>query len=111
MKKIYAVKSLFESIVTPDSTSERIFEERIILVESENKEKASEQFIQHFPPDTYANSMGGLTTNRLAKILDIFELVDELGNDVNYKEVYSRFLIFDKNITVKEVIEQYKLDK
>lgn len=44
-------------------------------------------------------------------ILDIFGLIDEFAGDINFKEVYSRFLPFDEMITADEVIKLYSLDK
>jgi len=52
-----------------------------------------------------------LTTNKLVKILDIFETVDNLKGSLNFKEVYSRYLIFDYSLAVEEVIEKSSLDK
>lgn len=111
MKKLYAVKSLFESVTETDTSLEKIFEERIILVEAEDEAEASGLLNKKFPADIYSNSAGGLTTNKLVKILDVFETVDNLKGSLNFKEVYSRYLIFDYSLTVEEVIEKYSLDK
>ena len=62
--------------------------------------------------DTYLNGEGGSTTVRLAKILDIFELVDDLDESLDFKEVYSRHFLFEQDVVdVATVIELYRLDK
>ena len=46
------------------------------------------------------------------KILDVFELVDDLSESLNLKEVYSRYIIFENpSTTAAEAIEKYSLDK
>lgn len=45
------------------------------------------------------------------RISDTFEVMEEFKEDINFKEVYSHYLHFDKPITADEVIELYSLDK
>ncbi|MEK4423808.1 DUF4288 domain-containing protein [Solibacillus sp. FSL K6-1523] len=111
MYGVYSVKLLFESFVSPNLSSEKIFEERIILVRAENLDEINELIYKKFPADTYLNGEGGSTTVQLAKILDIFELVDDLEESLDFKEVYSRHLLFEQDIDATTAIELYKLDK
>ncbi|STX08857.1 Uncharacterised protein [Kurthia zopfii] len=111
MKNFYSVKLLFESVVSLNLSPEKIFEERIILVQAENSDDISNLVYSKFPPDTYSNSEGGFTTIQLVEILDVFELVDDIEESLNFKEVYSRHLIFEQDVTAKEAIGLYSLDK
>lgn len=52
-----------------------------------------------------------MTTNKVVAILDTFELVDNLEETVHLKEVYSRYLVFDKETSPEEAIKRYSLDK
>ncbi|CAM4102254.1 DUF4288 domain-containing protein [Lederbergia lenta] len=109
MYDIYSVKLLFESIVSPNPSPEKTFEERIILIKSDNIEDINQMVYDHFKPETYPNSEGGLTTLKLVN--DVFELVDDLNDSVNFKEVYSRHLLFDQEITFEKVVNLFSLDK
>ncbi|MFP3419494.1 MULTISPECIES: DUF4288 domain-containing protein [Bacillus] len=112
MRRIYSAKLLFESISSPSVRSDKIFEERIILVRAKNHRKVKEIVKHSFPEDTFDNADGGQTTTKLAAILDIFELVDNLEEEpLHLSEVYSRHLIFDKETSVEEAIEVYSLDQ
>lgn len=111
MNNMYAVKSLFESSASPNVYSDKIFEERIIVVKAQNEGEIKAIMYQQFPPDTYENSAGGYTTIQLVKILDVFEIVDHVGDSLHLKEVYSRYLLFEEGVTVEEVIDRYQLDK
>lgn len=110
--KTYSVKLLLESIVTPlPIPPSKTFEESIILIRTKGEELIEKMVIEHFGDFSYENAVGGQTTWGLVRILDIFELIDEFEGDINFKEVYSRFLPFDEMITADEVIELYSLDK
>lgn len=111
MYGIYSVKLLFESLVSPNLSKEKVFEERIVLVRAKNLEDISELVYKNFPSDTYLNAEGGMTTNQLVKILDIFKLVDNLEESLDFKEVYSRYLLFEQEIDAATAIELYSLDK
>lgn len=42
----------------------------------------------------------------------VFELVEDVEKQpIHLKEVYSRYLIFEEDISAEEVIEKYSLDK
>lgn len=111
MYGLYSAKLLFESVVSPNLSPEKIFEERIILVRAESSDIISELIYKKFPSDTYLNSEGGSTTIRLVKILDVFELVDNLEESLDFKEVYSRHLLFEQDIDAATAIKLYSLDK
>lgn len=111
MYGIYSVKLLFESTTSPDLGSEKIFEERIILVRAEKVDDIKDLVYKKFPSDTYLNGDGGMTTNQLVEILDIFELVDNLEESLDFKEVYSRYLLVENDVTTENIIELYSLDK
>ncbi|WP_301109661.1 DUF4288 domain-containing protein [Sporosarcina sp.] len=111
MYGLYSVKLLFESIYKPNESTETVFEERILLVRTEVPDEISRLVHNQFPPDTYENSSGGLTTIKLVKILDVFDLVEDLEESLHFKEVYSRHLLFGKNTSVDEAIQSYALDK
>jgi len=109
---IYSVKVLLESIVMPNTyPTEILFEETIRLVEVTEQEELESKVRNYFVNNTYENAEGGQVTWNLMKILDTFEVMDEFKEDINFKEVYSRYLHFDKPITANEVIELYSLDK
>ena len=110
--KIYSVKLLLESVVIPiPIPPSKTFEESVILLRAESEEWIEKMVIEHFGDFSYENAVGGQTTWGFVGILDVFELIDEFEGDVNFKEVYSRFLPFDEMITADEVIELYSLDK
>ncbi|QGX64337.1 DUF4288 domain-containing protein [Bacillus sp. ms-22] len=112
MHRLYSAKLLFESSSSPEVRPEKIFEERIILVRAKNNRKVKEIVKNFFPDETFENGDHGQTTTKLAAILDIFELVDNLDEGpLHLSEVYSRYLLFEKEISSKEAIEAYSLDK
>ena len=108
----YSVKLLLESIVTPNpSPPSKTFEETIVLIRTDNKDLIEKMVREHFVDHSYENAVGGMTTWRFVTTLDVFELVDTFEGDIHFKEVYSRYLPFDKMITAEEVITLYSLDK
>lgn len=109
--KIYSVKILLESIVVPNPNGGKTFEETIRLVKAFTKEELEQKVRNYFVDETYENALGGQTTWRFVTILDIFELIDDFAGDIDFKEVYSRFLPFEQLITANEVIELYSLAK
>lgn len=111
MYNLYAVKLLFESTVSPVISSGKIFEECIVLIQTDDQGAIPKLIEKQFPPSTYENAEGTMTTKTLVKILDIYELVDDLTTSLQYKEVYSRHLIFGEEVSSKEVISTYKLDQ
>ncbi|MFS0653965.1 DUF4288 domain-containing protein [Bacillus sp. 179-C3.3 HS] len=112
MHHIYSAKLLFESISSPNDSDDKIFEERIILVRAKNRRKVKHIVKDSFPDDTFENANHGQTTTKLVAILDIFELVDRIEDQsIHFIEVYSRYLLFDKDISAEEAIKAYSLDK
>ncbi|QTD39715.1 DUF4288 domain-containing protein [Sporosarcina sp. Te-1] len=109
--KLYSIKLLLESIVVPNDDHLKTFEETIVLLRSTSREDIESKIRNHFVDDTYENAVGGQVTWRFVTILDIFELVDDFEGNVDFKEVYCRFLPFDELISAEEVIALYSLDK
>lgn len=102
MNNLFSVKLLFKSTAT--ST--------IFLVKGGSLDEVCNIVIKHFEPETYVNADGGINKVELVKILDVFELVDDLNESLNLKEVYSRYIIFENpSTTAEEAIEKYSLDK
>lgn len=109
--KLYSVKLLLESTVIPHDNSSKTFEETIVLLRASRQEDIELKIHSHFVDLTYENALGGQTTWSFVTILDMFEVVDQFDGDVDFKEVYSRFLPFDEMLSASEVIERYSLDK
>lgn len=109
---VYSVKLLLESIVIPNTyPNEILFEETIRLVVVTEESELESKVRNYFIDNTYENAEGGQVTWSLVKILDTFEIMGEFKEDIDFMEVYSRYLHFDKPITANEVIELYSLDK
>lgn len=112
MYNLFSVKLLFESTATSTINPAKIFEERIFLVKGRSSEEVCSIVKKHFEPETYENADGGINKVEFVKILDVFELVDDLSESLNLKEVYSRYIIFENpSTTAEEAIEKYSLDK
>lgn len=112
MKKLYSVKLLFSSYHKPKGP-ESIFEEIVTFIEANNVSEIEELVYNHYDDMSYKNAKDGITTISLAKILDIYEIIDDMNftDNPNFKEVYSRHLIFEGEISSEEIIEKYYLDK
>ncbi len=108
---IYSVKLLLESTVRPNMRASKTFEESVVLVKVKNHSEIERKIYDHFVDVTYENADGGQTTWSLVKILDTFELMDDFEGDIDFKEVYSRYLPFDKPMTAEQVIDLYSLEK
>ena len=104
----YSVRLLFQSTHLPD-TSGSFFEESIVLVNANSQDEAKQLVKKHFQPDTYLNAAGGQTTVSLKRILDTFQIMEDIDDeDINFKEVYSQFLIYeDEEVSAEEVLERY----
>ena len=109
--KVFSVKVLCESIITPKPDNHKTFEESILLVETQDVNFIKDIMEKHFVDNSYKNGYGAVVNWKLVAILDVFELVDSFECSVHLKEVYSRFLTFEKQISAKEVIELYSLDR
>ncbi|MHC8514879.1 DUF4288 domain-containing protein [Sporosarcina sp. ITBMC105] len=115
MKKIFSVKYLLQSINSKDTLKfgddEDVFEEVIVLVKADEKDHARQRVIGQYEQLTYENAAGGTTTWRFVTVLDCFELVDNIEGDIDFKEVYSRYILVEPGTTSEEVIRNYSLDK
>ncbi|AOC57891.1 MULTISPECIES: DUF4288 domain-containing protein [Bacillus] len=112
MYDLFSAKLLFESIPSPKVRPDKIFEERIVLIKAKDQDEVKKIIEKSFPEETFGNGDYGQTTKKLVAILDIFELVDNLEEEpLHLSEVYCRYLSFDEEISPKEAIEKYSLDK
>lgn len=114
MDKIYSVKYLLKSIKSKDTMrygDEDVFEELIVLVRAHGKDDAMKKVIDQYEEQTYENATGGMTTWRFVTVLDCYELVDNIEGDIDFNEVYSRYILVETGTTAEEVIQQYALDK
>ena len=91
------------------------FEEAIMLIRANSKEMAAKKVTDHWrsltKELTYENAIGGKTTWCLVQVLDCFEFVNEMEGDIDFKEVYARYILAKSGTTALEVIHQYSLDK
>ncbi|WOV87578.1 DUF4288 domain-containing protein [Sporosarcina oncorhynchi] len=115
MDKIFSVKYLLKSINSKDTIQygddEDVFEEVIVLVRADGKDDAMKKVIDQYEELTYENAAGGMTTWQFVTVLDCYELVDNIEGDIDFKEVYSRYILVETGTTAEEVIQQYALDK
>lgn len=114
MHNLFSVKYLLQSINSEDTIKygdEDVFEEVIVLVRSDRKDDAMKKVINQYEELTYENAAGGITTWRFVTVLDCYELVDNIEGDIDFKEVYSRYILVEVGTTAEEVIRQYSLDK
>lgn len=100
MTNIYSVKLLFEHVNSSESIPNKTFEETINIIRAAKIEDVDALVKEHFKDFTYSNDFGKKTTIKLVMILDIFKLVDNIEEVLEFGEVYSRHMIFDKNVSV-----------
>ncbi|MCM3639501.1 DUF4288 domain-containing protein [Sporosarcina luteola] len=114
MDKIFSVKYLVESIVNPQYDG-KTYEEVVMLIRADSSEMAAKKVIEHWrnltKELTYENAVGGMTIWCFVQVLDCFELVDEIEGDIDFKEVYNRYILVEAGMTPDEVIRDYSLDK
>ena len=114
MHNLFSVKYLLQSINSEDTIKygdEDVFEEVIVLVRAGGKDDAMKKVSDQYEELTYENAAGGMTTWRFVMVLDCFELVDDIAGDIDFKEVYSRYILVDEGSTAEEVIQEFSLDK
>ncbi|MFB5087433.1 DUF4288 domain-containing protein [Psychrobacillus sp. PGGUH221] len=101
LSNIYSVKLLFEHISSPESMPNKTFEETINIVRADKLEDVDGLVKQHFKDVTYANAFGETTTIKLIMILDVFELVDNIEECLEFGEVYSHHIILDEEVCLE----------
>lgn len=101
MYKIFSVKLLFEHISSTDTMSNKIYEETINIIRAAKLEDVDRLVKAHYKDVTYKNIFGEDTTIKLAMILDVFELVDNIEESLEFVEVYSQHIILDEEVTVE----------
>lgn len=101
MYKIFSVKLLFEHISSTDTMSNKIYEETINIIRAVKLEDVDRLVKAHYKDVTYKNIFGEDTTIKLVMILDVFELVDNIEESLEFVEVYSQHIILDEEVTVE----------
>ncbi|MCZ8534394.1 DUF4288 domain-containing protein [Psychrobacillus psychrodurans] len=101
MYKIFSVKLLFEHISSTDTMSNKIYEETINIIRAVKLEDVDRLVKAHYKDVTYKNIFGEDTTIKLVIILDVFELVDNIEESLEFVEVYSQHIILDEEVTVE----------
>lgn len=101
MYKIFSVKLLFEHISLSDILSNKIYEETINIIRAAKIEDVDPLVKAHYKDVTYNNIFGEETTIKLVMILDVFELVDDIEETLEFVEVYSQHIIVDEEVTIE----------
>ncbi|MEK3979945.1 DUF4288 domain-containing protein [Psychrobacillus sp. FSL K6-2836] len=101
MYKIFSVKLLFEHISLSSTMSNKIYEETINIIRAVKLEDVDRLVKAHYKDVTYKNIFGEETTIKLVMILDVFELVDNIEETLEFVEVYSQHIIVDEEVTVE----------
>jgi hypothetical protein len=81
--------------------SNKIYEETINIIRAVKLEDVDRLVKAHYKDVTYKNIFGEDTTIKLAMILDVFELVDNIEESLEFVEVYSQHIILDEEVTVE----------
>lgn len=109
MIKLFSFKLLFESLTSANTevNDTRTLEESIVLIRANNSDEAIEKIkVYAISRETkYDNAAGGSTEWKFVNIIDFFEVIDD--SLVDFSEVYSRFLIVDKKVSTKDVMERF----
>lgn len=108
MNKLFSVRLLFHSTHIPDTTGS-FYEESIVLIRGIDESDVNSKAVEYYKPLVYENSDNGKTTVTLVKTLDIFEVIDDLDDiNIDFKEVYSQFIIFDKEqLSTTDIVQKY----
>ncbi|QUG43236.1 DUF4288 domain-containing protein [Psychrobacillus sp. INOP01] len=101
MYKIFSVKLLFEHISLSKTVSNKIYEETINIIRAAKIEDVDPLVKAHYKDITYKNIFGEETTIKLVMILDVFELVDNIEETLEFVEVYSQHIIVDEEVAVE----------
>lgn len=113
--KSFSVSLLRESRIEEPIKDDRakIFEESIVLMKqnekffSENEERELvNYFNENLKPLKYKNAYGEMLDNRVVKIIEYYEIMDEIEFK-NFVEVFSRHIIADKEDTAEMILEKY----
>lgn len=114
-KKSFAVSLLRESQIEEkiNEDESKIFEESIVLIKeyenffSENEESVLlNYFNDNIKPLKYENAYGEIVDNRIVKIIEYNEILDEIEFE-NFVEVFSRHIIGNIEDTPEMIIEKY----
>ena len=101
MYKIFSVKLLFEHISISGTLANKMFEETINIIRAVKIEDVDRLVKAHYKDVTYKNIFGEDTTIKLVMILDVFELVDNIEESIEFVEVYSQHIFVDEEVKVE----------
>lgn len=118
-KHVYSIVLLKEAIIkNPVVTKDhKLFEERLILISiSENLLRDKEKFLIFIRnlvqnnEEIYPNEFGEMVIWKLAKIIDVFEISEDIEFSLPFQEVYSRFLEMPANASIDDVVNKFYSD-
>ncbi len=107
--QMYSVKVLMQSDIE-DATDEKIWEERLFFIYARDEQDVKRKTRNLLPVDLYQNANGELVRHSLARIVDLFELVDYIPPSLHGKEIYSRYFITPPHWSTEQTIRHYALD-
>lgn len=110
----FSLSILFEAFEAKTKISRKAYEHRIVLVQFPAKpDKATliEYCKQHLTEEPYQTADGSLDFWQVSKIIDCFELVEEVPENIHTPlGVYSRYFADDFDSTREEILEKYFSD-
>ena len=118
-KHVYSIVLLKEAIIkNPVVTKDhKLFEESLILISiSENLLRDKEKFLIFIRnlvqnnEEIYPNEFGEMVIWKLAKIIDVFEISEDIEFSLPFQEVYSRFLEMPANASIDDVVNKFYSD-
>lgn len=80
----------------------KTFEETINIVRAARIEDVEGLVKEHFKDVTYKNAFGEITIIKLVMIIDVFELVDNIEESLEFGEVYSHHIILDDEVLLEK---------
>lgn len=110
----FSLSILFEAFEAKTKISRKAYEHRIVLVQfpaRPDKATLIEYCKQHLTEEPYQTADGSLDFWQVSKIIDCFELVEEVPENIHTPlEVYSRYFADDFDSTREEILEKYFSD-
>lgn len=110
----FSLSLLFEAFEAKTKISRKAYEHRIVLVQfpaKPDKVTLIEYCKQYLTEEPYQTADGSLDFWQVSKIIDCFELVEEVSGSIHTPlEVYSRYFADDFDSTREEILEKYFSD-